>query len=264
MTKVARTPGFQKLPGLHAPPVLWTLWALTGCPSGLRALWGGGWVGGGSPPPGTVHFSGSSQLGTSQAAERGPSFLGGLVCLEPLSQRAHWLWRVGMRLPRQDHPGVGVRPPRLACALMLVASWGGGAGGGTPGQRVQVWAAGGDACLCFRLADMAPSAQALCPSPTCTCVSAVGPPPGPAASLLCPHGGGASPGAPRPACPHGCPPGSGQWPSAPPAPRGDHSVLSRPTLLSSSTLGSVTYLSGFLEASLCVCPQVVLWMSFRK
>ena len=30
------------------------------------------------------------------------------------------------------------------------------------------------------------------------------------------------------------------------------------------TLGSITYLSGFSEAPLCVCPQVVLWMSFKK
>lgn len=28
--------------------------------------------------------------------------------------------------------------------------------------------------------------------------------------------------------------------------------------------GSVSYLSGFLEAPLCICPQVVLWISFKK
>ena len=28
--------------------------------------------------------------------------------------------------------------------------------------------------------------------------------------------------------------------------------------------GLVTYLSGFLEAPLCICPQVVLWMSFKN
>lgn len=48
--------------------------------------------------------------------------------------------------------------------------------------------------------------------------------------------------------------------------------LVRPRLQDSSTwappltsdMGLVTYLSGFLEAPLCICPQVVLWMSFRK
>ena len=131
MTKVARTPGFQKLPGLCTLPCPLDAVGINRVP--LRPPCAGGWGDGGSLP-GTVHFSGSSQLGTSQAAEPGsrarPLLPGGLVCLEPLSQRAHWLWRVGVRLPRQDHPGVGLCPPCLASALMSMASRDGGAGGG--------------------------------------------------------------------------------------------------------------------------------------
>lgn len=54
---------------------------------------------------------------------------------------------------------------------------------------MQVWAAGGNVCLCLHLANVEPNAQALCPSPVSTCVSEH-------VSLLCPHRGGARPRAP--------------------------------------------------------------------
>ena len=96
------------------------------------------------------------------------------------------------------------------------------------------------------------------------------------ASLLCPYGGGASPGAPstpHPHAPHSCPPETSS-PSThlihPLTPHcGDHCTIffiHKAMLLSPSdfALGSVAYLSGFLEAPLCICPQVVLQISFKE
>lgn len=45
---------------------------------------------------------------------------GRLIFLEPLSQRAHWLWLMGVGRHHLDHLGVGVPPPRLASAGMLI------------------------------------------------------------------------------------------------------------------------------------------------
>ena len=129
---------------------------------------------------------------------------------------------------------------------------------------MQVRAAGGNACLCLRLADVEPNAQALCPSPVSMCVSEH-------VSLLCPHGGGARPGAPATPNPHAVPRKQAVHPPhlhPPPYPpvvitvQFFYSQIHAP-LPFSLHLG-ISSLFGFLEAPLCVCPQVVLWISFKK
>ena len=169
--------GFQKLPGQRTLPsplvsvgTNWVHFRLL-CPS----LGGGGW-GWGQPPRNS--FISQDSLSWERAREQSiaPSLLRGLIFLEPLSQRAHWLWQMGVRMPHLDHLGVGVPPPHRASARMLIErrDWLLSMGSPRLGQRPLV---GGAVSLCPPLTDE-PKAQALCPSPTLVCVS-VGPMPCP-------------------------------------------------------------------------------------
>ena len=101
---------------------------------------------------------------------------------------------MGVGPPHLDHLGVGVPAPHLASERMLIERRDRllSVGSPRPGQRPLV----GDAvCLCPPLTDVEPKAQALCPLPD-ACVCQWGLCPAPPTSLLCPHGEGASPGAP--------------------------------------------------------------------
>ncbi|CAI9158268.1 unnamed protein product [Rangifer tarandus platyrhynchus] len=85
----------------------------------------------GAAPPGTVHFSGSFQLGMSQAAERSPSFPGG-AGVSGASKPKSLLAVVGGHAAGPPGPSWGGGAPRLVSALMSMASGGGGAGAGSP------------------------------------------------------------------------------------------------------------------------------------
>lgn len=221
MTKVARTPGFQKLPGLRTLPRPLDAVGINRVP--LRPPCAGGWGMGAAPQEQFISQDPLSWERARQQSAAPPSWGAGVSgASKPKSPLAV----AGGRAAAPPGPswGGGAPAPPGVCTDVN-GEQGGGCWGWVPEAGPQASGSGsgprgGDACLSVWLT------WRPVPLPDVYVCACSGAPPSPAASLLCPHGGGAGPGAPPPACPHGCPPGSEHWPSTPaPPPRGDRCTV---------------------------------------